>query len=381
MVYCAGLMRLPELRSGPDSFLGQSFSSPPTAVAGTVYINSFSTLYAVSVLDGTVKWSVPLLGSEHSSPAVTATAVYLTNSGEAFAFAPATGSLIWRTTSSAIGSFGRTPVFYNSRVYIRDNNIGNVALDSGTGIPVAEIPAGPAPAFHGSTGFFLNVSTLEARDISTGTLKWSFTGDGTLSSAPIVVNGIVYIGSTSGKLYALNEDTGTNIWTGTVGAPVNRPDEIGISDPLTGLGAGEGLIVVPASNLVVAYEAAPVSTPVIYTEEGTNNAIMLDSVTFVKGPFRLSNPNNFSADQRTRIIILTSNLGLTQSHLSDPTALVVEASGVNLPVENVGALSILGLSSSYIVVRLPDNLPTGSLELKVKLRGMTSDAKTLNISP
>ena len=56
--------------------------------------------------------------------------------------------------------------------------------------------------------------------------------------------------------------------------------------PLTGLGAGEGLIVVPASNLVVAYEAAPVSTPVIYTEEGTNNAVTLDSVTFVKGPFR-----------------------------------------------------------------------------------------------
>ena len=53
--------------------LGQSFSSPPTAVGGTVYVNGFSTLYAVSGLDGTVKWSVPLLGSEHSSPAVTAT--------------------------------------------------------------------------------------------------------------------------------------------------------------------------------------------------------------------------------------------------------------------------------------------------------------------
>ena len=239
----------------------------------------------------------------------------------------------------------------------------------------------PAPAFHGSTGFFLNVSTLEARDISSGTLKWSFTGDGNLSSAPIVVNGMVYIGSTGGKLYAVDESTGMNVWTGTVGAPVNRPDEIGISVPLAGLGAGEGLIVVPASNLVVAYEAAPVSTPVIYVEEGTNNAAALDSVTFLRGPFRLLNPNNFSVDQRTRIMLFTSNLGLTQSDLSDPAVLVVDVPGVNLPVENVGPLAVQGLSGSYIVVRLPDNLPTGALDLRVRLRGVASDPRTLTISP
>ncbi len=195
------------------------------------------------------------------------------------------------------------------------------------------------------------------------------------------MNGVVYIGSTSGKLYAVDEVSGTNVWSGNVGAPVNRPDELGTNDPLTGFGAGEGLIVVPASNLVVAYEAATVSTPVIYAEEGTNNAVALDSVTFVRGPFGLSSPHNFSVDKRTRIILLTSALGLTQSNLSDPAVLVVEASGVNLPVENVGGLSINGISSSYIVVRLPDNVPTGALQLKVKLRGVASEAKTLTISP
>jgi hypothetical protein len=120
---------------------------------------------------------------------------------------------------------------------------------------------------------------------------------------------------------------------------------------------------------------------VIYTEEGTNNAAALDSVTFVRGPFRLSNPNNLSADQRTRIILFTSHLGLTQSDLGDPTVLVVEVPGVNLPVENVGAFSVPGLNGSYIVVRLPDNLPAGALELRVKLRGVASDPKTLNIAP
>jgi hypothetical protein len=196
------------------------------------------------------------------------------------------------------------------------------------------------------------------------------------------VNGVVYVGSTSGKLYALDENTGTNIWTGNVGAPVNRPDELNSSEPLTGLAAGEGLVVVPASNLVVAYQTANVTTPpVIYAEEGTNNAAAVYSVSFVRGPFRKTNPNNLSTDQRTRIILFTSNLGLTQVDLADPSVLVVELAGVSLPVENVGPATIPGLSSSYIVVRLPDNVPTGPQELRVKLRGAASDPKMVTISP
>ena len=382
----AGLLRGYDVATGNQVWTrqlqGQSFSSAPTAVGGTVYINSGSTFYAVSTQDGTVKWNAPFQGSEHSSPAVTASAVYITDACNAVALSPSNGSEIWHTTSGCGGSFGTTPVFFNSRVYIRNNNIGNVALDAGTGIPVAEIQSIPAPAFHGSTGFFLNISTLEARDINTGVLKWSFTGDGTLSSAPIVVNGVVYVASTSGKLYAVSEDSGTNLWTGTVGASVDRPDERNVSVPLTGLGAGEGLIVVPATNLVVAFQSAPVSSPpVIFVEEGTNNAVVIDSVTFMRGPFPLNNPNNFSSDHRTRIMIFTSNLGLWQADLSDPTALVVEAGGVNVPVESVGSIGVPGLGSSYIIVRLPDNVPTGLVELRVKLRGVASDPKMLNISP
>ena len=322
---------------------GAPFTSPPSAMGGTVYVGGFTTLYAVSEQNGSIKWSAPNTGGDHSSPAVTTDAVYVSYTCRAISLSPSTGSVIWNFNASCFGAGGRTPVFYNGRVYIRNNSFGNLALDSGTGIPVGEIQALPAPAFHGSTGFFLNVSTLEAREINTGTLKWSFTGDGTLSSAPIVVNGTVYIGSTSGKLYALNESTGANVWTGTVGASVNRPDENSISVPLTGLGAGEGLVVVPASNLLVAYSGTPVlSPPVIYAEEGTNNVAALDSVTFLKGPFRLFNTNNFSVDQRTRVLFFTSHLGLTQADLSDPTVLVVEAAGVNLPVENVGPLLIPG---------------------------------------
>jgi outer membrane protein assembly factor BamB len=280
------------------------------------------------------------------------------------------------------GNAGTTPVFYNERVYSRDPGLGGLTLDSATGTAVAQFQGFSTPAFHGTTGFFQNFAGLQARDIFTGTLKWSFVGDGTLSTAPIVVNGVVYIGSTSGKLFALDENTGTNVWTGIVGASVNRPDEFNASEPLTGLGAAQGLIVVPASNLVVAYQTADVTTPpVIYAEDGTNNAAAVYSVSFVRGPFNKTNPNNLSTDQRTRIVLFTSNLGLVQADLGDPSVLVVELAGVSLPVENVGPLLIPGLSTSYIVVRVPDNAPTGPQELRVKLRGAASAPKMLTISP
>ena len=383
----SGLLRSYDATTGTQQWsrqlVGQLFTSPPTALGGTVYISGWQTLYGVNANDGTIKWSAPNFGGDHSSPAVTPSAVYVSYAcQQAFAVSPATGAQIWHHNSTCAGGGGRTSVFYNGRVYIRDVSLGNRTLDSATGIEVGEYLAGPAPAFSGTTGFFLNGPTLEARDTTSHAVKWSFTGDGNLSSAPIVVNGTVYIGSTGGKLYALDASTGANVWTGVVGASVNRPDEHGSSVPLTGLGAGEGLIVVPASNLVVAYEAAPISTtPAIYAEDGTNNAAALDSVTNVRGPFRKLNPNNFSVDGRTRIILFTSSLGLTQANLSEPGVLVVEASGINLPVENVGPIGIPEANTSYIVVRLPDNLPTGVLQLVVKLRGVASEAKTLTISP
>jgi hypothetical protein len=150
---------------------------------------------------------------------------------------------------------------------------------------------------------------------------------------------------------------------------------------------GDTLTFSPTANIVMAANttltAVYLTKPVIFVEDGTNNVAALDSVLFRRGPFRVINPNNlFSADHRTRIILFTSDLGLRQADLSVPATLVVEGPGYLLPVENVGALTgVPGLSGSYIVVRLPDGLPTGALQMWVRLRGISSDARTLNISP
>jgi Chitobiase/beta-hexosaminidase C-terminal domain len=121
--------------------------------------------------------------------------------------------------------------------------------------------------------------------------------------------------------------------------------------------------------------------PVIFVEDGNSNvAVALDSVTLSRGPFRVLSDYNLSPDHHTRVILFTSNLGLNQS---DSGLVSVQASGIPLVVENVGKVSgVLDLSASYIIVRLPDGLPTGELPLTLTVRGLPGrNSPTITISP
>ena len=135
-------------------------------------------------------------------------------------------------------------------------------------------------------------------------------------------------------------------------------------------------VTMDADYTMTAVFASP---PQIFLEAGTNNAAAVDSVTFVRGPFRLFDPYNFSGDQRTRLILFTSDLGLTQPN---PALLSVQAGGSPLTVEAVGPISgAAGLTGSYVVVTLPDGLPTGNLQLTLILGSATSNTTTLSIVP
>jgi outer membrane protein assembly factor BamB len=254
-----------------------AFSSPPTALGGLVYTAGArfgGTVYAVSQQDGSIKWTATVENGHASSPAVSADGVYVSYScNEAFAFSPSNGNLLWHHDAPCGGGGGATTVLFGGRLYARDFVLGNVVLNATTGEEISTFGADLAPAFSGSTGYYYrNVSNLQARDAVTSAVKWSFEGDGTLSCAPIVVNGYVYVGSNSGKLYALDASTGANVWTGNLGSAVPYHSEgFDVSRPTPGLGAGDGMIVVPAGNLLVAYQSdSPTATPTPTPTPGQN---------------------------------------------------------------------------------------------------------------
>jgi len=51
-----------------------------------------------------------------------------------------------------------------------------------------------------------------------GELKWSFQTGNEITSSPVVVNGIVYFGSTDFKFYAVDANTGEKRWDFAAGS-------------------------------------------------------------------------------------------------------------------------------------------------------------------
>jgi len=186
-----------------------AFSSPPTAQGGVVYTGgagSGGTVYAVRASDGAVLWTQGVSNGDNSSPALSATDVYVSYAcGLVYAFNRVSGEPRWFNGGPCSGGGGKTPVYHDGRVYARDF-FGNEILDADTGALVGTFEAGPAPAFADRTGVFLSGSTLRAM-IGRRTV-WSFTGDGGLVTAPIVVQGTVFVGSSTGTLYGLDARRG-----------------------------------------------------------------------------------------------------------------------------------------------------------------------------
>ncbi len=238
-------------------------SSPPTAVNGIVYVGGASAGFvAVNESNGNVLWTS---GRQvmHSSPAVSSDGVFLTINCGVVKLDPFTGALIWGYSGGCTGGLATSSAYANGLLYVRYWYINSgLILDTATVTPTGTFNSTtfstPIPAFTTQTGFFQSAGTLQGIDLTTHNVLWSFTGDGHLVSAPIVIDQVVIVGSSSGTVYALDAATGSQLWSGSAGAAIAEPYELGYSfQPLTGFGAGEGYLVVPAGNVLSAWHIVP----------------------------------------------------------------------------------------------------------------------------
>src|SRR6185312_16375226 len=75
-----------------------------------------------------------------------------------------------------------------------------------------------APMFRGNPA---HTGVYQAAGISKfSKVKWKFHTDGSVFSSPAVVNGVVYIGSGDGNLYAVDQGTGALKWKFPTGSRV-----------------------------------------------------------------------------------------------------------------------------------------------------------------
>src|SRR5919197_1952822 len=259
------------------------FSSPPTAANGLVYTagaGSGGTVYAVDEASGAVVATQPVANGDHSSPALSDSGVFVSYAcNQAFGFSQTPPlAFLWHYSTGCEGGGGKTVVYANGHVYTRDFS-GDLVLDAGTGNLLGSFTSVYAPAVDQTSIFTASPGLLSAQNLADGSTSWTFTGDGQLDTAPIVLataaGEFVVEGSATGMLYALNAASGTAVWSTSVGAAIPQPDEQNLSQPLTGLAAGQGLLVVPAGNTVSAY--ASDSTPPTITVPSTITAAAMSS--------------------------------------------------------------------------------------------------------
>lgn len=228
----------------------------PNAYGGIVFTVGNYGLSAVDEVTGTILWTTNGGTTEFASPAVSSEAVYFMDSYycNAFAYEPLTGKKIWQQTGAQCNyAFGYTPVIKNGVFYGRTAGAANL-FDATAGTTDGQLPTELGPSITDTAFIALNSATLSSTRLSDHVQNWAFTGDGTLSTAPVVVNNIVFAGSTSGKVYGVDATTGLQVWLGVAPRGINPDSENGGPQPPAGPAAGENLLVFPSSSSLTAWK-------------------------------------------------------------------------------------------------------------------------------
>ena len=139
------------------------------------------------------------------SPAVSSGRVFVSDAcPNAFAYNAVTGQQLWHFNACCNGGGGLTPVLHAGGcmpAILIARRTNGIVLDVNNGHRIGLFNSDTPPGFIGNLTFLLQNGTLIAVN-SNGQQVWSFAGDGTLQSAPFVVNQTIYIGSRFGCFMA-----------------------------------------------------------------------------------------------------------------------------------------------------------------------------------
>jgi outer membrane protein assembly factor BamB len=185
------------------------FAAPATYANGVIYLCMESeTLIALDARTGLEKWSVNSVSAGGGEVVVDNNLVYTTGAGVIAAFNAVNGKQKWifrsqqisATYSEAVAS-GVVYVGMADSIYALNGKTGQILW---TYVGPTQVMISPSPAFaNGLVYFCSGTGYLYALDAQQGILKWSYSDDFALSS-PVIVNGIVYIGSYNGNLDAFH---------------------------------------------------------------------------------------------------------------------------------------------------------------------------------
>ncbi len=210
-LWCAENNYLPDAPSGA------------ALVDGIVYFGSaLGSVFAIDASTGAPLWSAPISADNAaSSPAVSNGVVYI-NGDRLFAFDAKTGAQLW---SSSILKGTSSPAVVGGVVYCSGGVLAAFNAETGA-VLWSESPGGPTSILGDSPAVAKNVvyvgasvpgqhgsfsGMLYALNAKTGKTIWSASVASGITSSPAVANGVVYVGSDDGALYAFSAKTGAEL--------------------------------------------------------------------------------------------------------------------------------------------------------------------------
>ncbi len=235
-------------------------SSPPIAHDGVVYTvgdGDGTDGYARRESDGQLVWTASEMPAG-GVPAIGDGRIYVSGGcSGAEARDLATGRYVWHrsATPSCTQDDGPTTVFADGLLSVRAHYFTaphGALLNAADGTELARSDADWAPAVKGSLRLVMAAGVLRAESAAGGPALWTFTGDGKLTGPALIVGDHAYVTSASGRVYALNLAFGYQEWSDDTGTPINP------SESFVGLGAGGGLLAVPAGGTLVGYATGDV---------------------------------------------------------------------------------------------------------------------------
>ncbi|MCX4701150.1 serine/threonine-protein kinase [Streptomyces sp. NBC_01373] len=182
----------------------------PTVVDGVVYACSLSgTAYAVDADTGKQRWEFTTPGFLNSAAAVVDGVVYVSSDSREdsnlYALDAATGKQRWKIATGMLSA----PTVVDGTVYLGDGNGDLAAVDAGTGKQRWKSRIGKdrrlsAPTVVGGMAYVGSQDgNLYAVDAGTGEQRWEFRTGSPVYSTPAFADGVIYIASLNGVLYAV----------------------------------------------------------------------------------------------------------------------------------------------------------------------------------
>lgn len=240
-----------------DGYAGQSFPVPAVYDGGRVFAHTYlGPVLAVSAATGEHLWTEFSNGSPLGPPTVSGNLVIVSSCETgAHALDAATGTVIWDALGRCLGGSSPLSAVSAGELWTESPNVTPLVHDAASGRLIGA-SSGMLPAFDESSVYAMEGSALKRRDRATMSTQWTFLGDGALATPPVVVNGRIYIASSTGRLWVLDASTGTLLWSDDVGLPIATRGPFWY---LMGANivAGQGVVGVPAGNAIVVYESVP----------------------------------------------------------------------------------------------------------------------------